>query len=91
MSTFTIEADQYGAAGNGTTLTARVASNDITNCAIPYKGVATGTLNGRWDLYATGAPSSSDGAPIGSTYTDSAGGASTTLYVKTGASTWTAK
>lgn len=39
----------------------------------------------------SGAPSGSDGAPIGSLYLNTAGGASTTLYVKTGASTYTAK
>lgn len=38
-----------------------------------------------------GAPSGSDGAPIGSLYLNTAGGATTTLYVKTGASTYTAK
>jgi hypothetical protein len=39
----------------------------------------------------SGAPSGADGAPIGSLYLNTAGGASTTLYVKTGASTYTAK
>jgi hypothetical protein len=39
----------------------------------------------------TGAPSGADGLPIGSLYLNRSGGASTTLYVKTGASTWTAK
>lgn len=39
----------------------------------------------------SGAPSGSDGKPIGTLYLNTAGGASTTLYVKTGASTYTAK
>jgi hypothetical protein len=39
----------------------------------------------------SGAPSGADGAPIGTLYLNTAGGASTTLYVKTGASTYTAK
>ncbi len=38
-----------------------------------------------------GAPSGADGRPIGTIYLNTAGGASTTLYVKTGASTYTAK
>jgi hypothetical protein len=42
-------------------------------------------------LTGNGAPSGSDGSPIGSLYLNTAGGASTTLYVKTGASTYTAK
>ena len=39
----------------------------------------------------SGAPSGGDGKPIGTLYLNTAGGASTTLYVKTGASTYTAK
>jgi len=39
----------------------------------------------------SGAPSGSDGKPIGTLYLNTSGGASTTLYVKTGASTYTAK
>ena len=39
----------------------------------------------------SGVPSNSDNSPIGSLYLNTAGGATTTLYVKTGASTWTAK
>lgn len=39
----------------------------------------------------SGAPSGADGKPIGTLYLNTAGGASTTLYVKTGASTYTAK
>ena len=42
-------------------------------------------------ITGSGAPSGSDGAPIGTLYLNTAGGASTTLYVKTGASTYTAK
>lgn len=39
----------------------------------------------------SGAPTGSDGRPIGTLYLNTAGGASTTLYVKTGATTYTAK
>lgn len=39
----------------------------------------------------SGAPSGADGRPIGTIYLNTAGGASTTLYVKTGATTYTAK
>ena len=42
-------------------------------------------------ITGSGAPSGGDGAPIGTLYLNTAGGASTTLYVKTGASTYTAK
>ena len=42
-------------------------------------------------ITGSGAPSGSDGSPIGTLYLNTAGGASTTLYVKTGASTYTAK
>lgn len=38
-----------------------------------------------------GAPSGADGAPVGSLYLRTDGGTSTTLYVKTASSTWTAK
>lgn len=39
----------------------------------------------------SGAPTGSDGRPIGTLYLNTAGGTSTTLYVKTGATTYTAK
>ena len=42
-------------------------------------------------ITGSGAPSGGDGKPIGTLYLNTAGGASTTLYVKTGASTYTAK
>jgi hypothetical protein len=38
-----------------------------------------------------GAPSGADGAPIGSLYLNTNGGANTTLYVKTASNQWTAK
>lgn len=39
----------------------------------------------------SGAPSGSDGAPVGSIYFRTDGSTNTTLYVKTGSNTWTAK
>jgi hypothetical protein len=39
----------------------------------------------------SGAPNNNDGAPKGSLYLRTDGGTTTTLYVKTGTTTWTAK
>jgi hypothetical protein len=38
-----------------------------------------------------GAPNNNDGAPVGSLYLNTNGGANTTLYVKTASNVWTAK
>jgi hypothetical protein len=73
----------YGDVGIGTTL---------PDTKLHVNGAITlGAAGGPQIKTGAGTPSGADGAPIGSLYLNTNGGANTTLYVKTGATTWTPK